>query len=83
MVTCLGSSSYPDNMPIGPKARQAALASRLKTAREAVKTLKTLSDEERHYLEVEAQLADLESEPVESEQSEPVVQDPPRRAQDG
>ena len=75
MVTCLGSSSYPDNMPIGPKARQDALASRLETARAAVKTLKTLSDEERHYLEVEAQLA--ESGPVESEPIEPVVQESP------
>ena len=74
MVSCLGTSRYPVNVPIGPnnKARQAALASRLETARAAVKTLKTLSDEERHYLEVEAQL--VESEPIESESvAEPVV----------
>jgi hypothetical protein len=42
------------------------------TARAAQAALKTLTDEERHYLEVEAQLADLESEPVESE---PIVQE--------
>lgn len=75
MVSCLGTSSYPDNVPTGPnsKARQAALAKRLETARAAQAALKTLTDEERHYLEVEAQLAGLESEPA--VESEPVAEE--------
>jgi hypothetical protein len=72
MVTCLGTSSYPDTVPIRPNKARQALAKRLEAARAALKTLETLPDEERHFLEVEAQLSDLESDSIESE---PVVEE--------